>query len=221
MAESTPAPGFGLKLHSNSRNALALAIGFAGTMMVHHPMIISGFRRIQTDLGDTRLIHYLLEHGYLWVRRGPLHLEFWSPPFFYPVKNVAAYSDVLVGFGPVYWLWRASGASPDLAFGLWMISMSVLNYAAGLLLFRRGFRFGIPAAVAGAALVAFGAPRVNQTESPATAAVFLSIAGVVRAIAAIRRRAPEAFRCGLATGCWQLRRWWRSSTRRFTPPGSR
>ena len=40
--------------------------------------------------------------------------------------------------------------------------MSALNYAAGLLLFRRGLGFGMPAAVAGASLVAFGAPRLNQ-----------------------------------------------------------
>ena len=92
----------------------------------------------------------------------PEHLDFWSPPFFYPVKNAAAYSDVLLSVGPVYWLWRALGASPDLSFGLWMMSMSALNYAAGLLLFRKGFGFGMPAAVAGASLVAFGAPRLNQ-----------------------------------------------------------
>ena len=130
--------------------------------MAHHPMIFSGFRRIQTDLADTRLIHYLLEHGYLWAQRDPEHLDFWSPPFFYPVKNVAAYSDLLLSVGPVYWLWRALGASPDVSFGSWMISMSALNYAAGLLLFRKGFGFGMPAAVAGASLVAFGAPRMNQ-----------------------------------------------------------
>ena len=47
---------------------LVLGIGVLGLVMAHHPMLFSGFRRIQTDLRDTRLIHYLLEHGYLWVR---------------------------------------------------------------------------------------------------------------------------------------------------------
>jgi hypothetical protein len=102
---------------------LAVGFGVLGVMMAHHPMILSGFRRIQTDLGDTRLIHYLLEHGYLWAQRDPEHLDFWSPPFFYPVKNVAAYSDLLLSVGPVYWLWRALQASPDQSFGLWMISI--------------------------------------------------------------------------------------------------
>ena len=160
--EKTAARRFGPERGPIWRIGLVIAVGVVGVMMMHHPMIGSGFRRIQTDLGDTRLIHYMLEHGYLWAQRDARHLEFWSPPFFYPVKNAAAYSDVLLSVGPVYWITRALGASPDVSFGLWMIAMSALNYAAGLLLFKKGLGFGTPAAVAGASLVAFGAPRVNQ-----------------------------------------------------------
>jgi hypothetical protein len=155
-------PNFG----SVARIALAIGVGALGVLMAHYPMIFSGFRRLQTDLGDVRLIHYLLEHGYLWMRRVPGHLDFWSPPFFYPAPNVAAYSDVILSVGPVYWVYRILGASPDLSFGLWLVSMSVLNYAAGLLFFRKGLGFGIPAAVAGSALLAFGAPRLNQLYHP-------------------------------------------------------
>ena len=84
-----------------------MAIGILGVVMAHYPMIFSRFQRIQGGLADTRLIHYLLEHGYRWVRREPTHLEFWNPPFFFPIKNVAAYSDVLLTVGPIYWLARA------------------------------------------------------------------------------------------------------------------
>ena len=141
---------------------LVLVIGVLGLVMAHHPMLFSGFRRIQTDLRDTRLIHYLLEHGYLWVCGIPEHRTFWNPPIFYPVSNTAAYSDLLLSVGPVYWLWRAGGASPDLALAGWMISMSAVNYAAALVLFRKGLGFTwLPSASAGF-LVAFGAPRVNQ-----------------------------------------------------------
>src|SRR5271157_4865662 len=66
---------------------LVLVIGVLGLVMAHHPMLFSGFRRIQTDLRDTRLIHYLLEHGYLWVCGIPEHRTFWNPPIFYPVSN--------------------------------------------------------------------------------------------------------------------------------------
>ena len=69
---------------------MAIGVGVLGIIIAHHPMIASGFRRIQTDLSDSRFNHYLLEHGYRWVRREPLHLDFWSPPFFYPAKNAAA-----------------------------------------------------------------------------------------------------------------------------------
>ena len=141
---------------------LVLGIGVLGLVMAHHPMLCSGFRRIQTDLGDTRLNHYLLEHGYLWVRGVPEHSTFWNLPIFYPVSNTAAYSDLLLSVGPVYWLWRTVGASPDLALAGWMISMSAVNYASALALFRKGLGFAwLPSASAGF-LVAFGAPRVNQ-----------------------------------------------------------
>ena len=54
-----------LNLGSVTRIAMAIGFGALGVVIAHHPMIVSGFRRIQTDLADTRLNHYLLEHGYL------------------------------------------------------------------------------------------------------------------------------------------------------------
>ena len=166
----------GLKPRSIARIALAVGVGVLGVVMAHYPMIFSGFRRIQTDLGDTRLIHYLLEHGYLWVRREPGHLDFWSPPFFYPAKNAAAYSDVLLSVGPVYWLCRALGASPDLSFGLWMVSMSALNYAAGLLLFRQGTGFRDAGGGGGRVAGGLRCAAAEPDESPAIAAVLLPAA---------------------------------------------
>jgi hypothetical protein len=141
---------------------VVLALGAAGLIFAHHPMILSGFRRIQTDLADSRLIHYLLEHGYCWFSGVPGHKQFWNPPFFYPVSNVMAYSDPLVSFGPVYWLYRAFGASPDVSFQLWIVTMSALNYAAGVLLFRKALGLALVPSAVGSFLLAFGAPRVNQ-----------------------------------------------------------
>jgi len=181
--------------------ALCLGIGALGVVMAHHPMLFSGFRRIQTDLGDTRLIHYLLEHGYRWVRREPGHQAFWSPPFFYPVANAAAYSDVLLSVGPAYWLWRVMGASPDRSFGLWMVSISALNYAAGLLLFRKGLGFGVLASAAAAALVAFGAPRVNQLSHQQLLPCFY----VILTVYALSRLAGDRpMSRGVRAGYWLL-----------------
>ena len=140
------------------------------------------------------------------MRREPGHLDFWSPPFFYPATNVAAYSDVLLSVGPVYWLCRVLGASPDLSFGLWMVSMSVLNYAAGLLLFRKGLGFGMPAAVAGAALVAFGAPRLNQMDHQQLLPFFFPLL-TLYALARLAGDCRWAGGRGRATGCWRWRGW--------------
>jgi hypothetical protein len=144
------------------RIAVVLAIGVVGLVFAHHPILFSGFRRIQTDLADGRLIHYLLEHGYLWFKGIAGHRRFWDPPFFYPVLNATAYSDPLLSFGPVYWLCRALGASPDVSLLLWMLTMSALNYAAGVLLFRKALGLALVPSAVGSFLVAFGAPRVNQ-----------------------------------------------------------
>jgi hypothetical protein len=192
---------FNLNAGSVARISLAVGVGLLGVVMAHYPMIGSGFRRIQTDLGDSRLNHYLLEHEYRWLLRAPGHRQLWSPPFFYPLKNAAAYSDVLVGAAPVYWLWRALGVSLDLSFGLWMVSMSALNYAAGLLLYKRGLGFGWPAAVAGASLVAFGAPRLNQMSHQQCLPFFYGLL-VLYALARLCRD-WSLFRWARA-GCWLL-----------------
>ena len=39
--------------------AFAMGIGIVGILMAHHPMILSGFRRVQVDVGDSRLIGIL------------------------------------------------------------------------------------------------------------------------------------------------------------------
>ena len=141
---------------------LVMVIGVAGVLMAHSPMILSGFRKLQVDLGDSRLIHYLLEHGYLWIRGTPGHREFWNPPFFYPAPNAAAYTDIFLTVGPPYWIYRAAGIPLDLSFGLWMVTMSALNYAAGVVLFRKGLRLDVLPSAAGSFLIAFGTPRINQ-----------------------------------------------------------
>src|SRR5436190_653622 len=78
----------------------AAGVGAIGLLMAHHPMLLSGLRRVQVDVGDSRLINYLLEHNYRWYRGDPNHAEFWDPPFFYPARNIAAYSDTLLGIAP-------------------------------------------------------------------------------------------------------------------------
>ena len=103
--------------------------------MLFHPAIFSGFAQLQTDEGDTRFNHYILEHGYRWVRGDAFHSSLWDPPFFYPEKNVLAYSDTLFGVAPVYWVLRATGLAETSSFQLWAMLVVFLNFAASYWLF--------------------------------------------------------------------------------------
>ena len=151
-----------------------------GLLMMYHPTFLSGFERMQTDVGDTRLAVFLLEHTWRWVRG----LEsFWELPSFYPVHGVGAWCENFIGVAPIYWLWRAFGFEADTALQLWMPTISALNFWCAYLALRmaghlRGTRLGefhgfdYVAASAGAFLFAFSAARTNQIGHQQTLAVF-------------------------------------------------
>ncbi len=158
--------------------ALAASVGALGLMMMHHPMIFSGLRRVQVDLGDSRLINYLLEHNYLWYLGAPGHEGFWDPPFFYPARNIAAYSDSMLGIAPLYAAFRVAGFVPDTAFQLWMLALSALNYAVMLHFLTRRVGLSVAGASAGAFLFAFGSPRLNMLAQQTQMTQFLSLVSV-------------------------------------------
>src|SRR3954464_8645826 len=64
-----------------------------GILFANHPMLFSGLRRVTLNHEDPRLISYLLEHGYLWLKGNPLHRELWNPPFAGVPSNVQTDSD--------------------------------------------------------------------------------------------------------------------------------
>ena len=149
------------------KHAPLLVLGCAAALLVaFHPMLLSGLARVPGDLGDARLINYLLEHGWRWLLRRPPHRDFWSPPVFYPAANTAAYSDLLLSAGPFYWCWRAAGLPADTAFQLWMLTASGINY-----LVMYGFLARVPqlrslAAALGAVLFTAAACRVAEGLHP-------------------------------------------------------
>ncbi len=117
---------------------------------------------IQTDVGDTRINNYLLEHGFQWISGNPVHHNIWSPPFFYPDPNAAAYTDILLGGAPFYWAFRFLGIQFDTSFQLWMIVVLGLNYLTMLFFLRRGLGLSVIASIGGAYLLAFASSRANQ-----------------------------------------------------------
>jgi hypothetical protein len=136
------------------------ALWLCGMLLAFYPVLFSGFACVSGDLGDARLLNYLLEHDYRWLLRQPLHLDLWSPPFFYPEANVGAYSDILLSAGPCYWPWRLLGCVPETAFQLCLMALVTLNYFSFYLLATRCLRLPPVSAAFAAFLFAFASPRL-------------------------------------------------------------
>ncbi|MCI0570324.1 MAG: hypothetical protein L0Y66_06210 [Myxococcaceae bacterium] len=160
----------------------AVFVAFAGwalaLLLAHHPVLLSGFQQTQGDEGDVRFVHYVLEHGWRFVRGEPAHARFWDMPMFHPALNTTAYSEVMLGVGPLYWPWRAAGIPADTAFQLWLLSVTSLNFLSALWLLRVGVGVvGMPAVV-GALLFSAGSSRVNQANHPQLFAQFYCVLAV-------------------------------------------
>ena len=131
-----------------------------GVATTSYPTIVSGFRLVQGGLGDTRLVNFILEHGYRWLMGLPLAESFWSPPIFFPATGVTAYTDLLLGVAPLYWVWRWLGAAPDTAYQCWMLVCWSLNFVAFYWLLRRSLATSVLASSVGAWFFAFASPRM-------------------------------------------------------------
>jgi len=131
-----------------------------GIVTTSYPTIVSGFRLVQGGLGDSRLVNFTLEYGYRWLMGMPLAESFWSPPIFFPATGVTAYTDLLLGAAPLYWVWRWLGAAPDTAYQCWVLVCWSLNYVAFYLLLRRSLATSVLASSVGAWFFAFASPRM-------------------------------------------------------------
>src|SRR6202023_4363612 len=122
--------------------AVAAAVGIMASGLSFAEFLTSRFDHIAGNFGDARLIIYLHEHWYN-VYRGR---EAWlSPPFFFPVKHVLAYSHTLFLQSLPYSLLRLAGLDPYLSFEGTLMLFSWIGYGSTGGLFRllrgtRGFR---------------------------------------------------------------------------------
>lgn len=173
------------------RLPLVLAGWGVALLLAHHPALLSGLRLVQGDEGDVRFVHYVLEHGWRHVAGAPAHARFWDPPMFYPAPNTAAFSEVMLGVGPVYWLWRALGLEMDLAWQAWVLTLTSLNFLAMLWLLTRGLGLRLGPAVVGAVLFTAGAPRLNQLNHPQLTGQFLALVALGALLVLLR---PETDR---------------------------
>lgn len=139
---------------------LYVLVCIIGIFIIFYPTLLSNFAYMQTDPGDTRLNHYFLEHFFKVVTYNKYIGDLWSPPFFYPVKNVLAFSDNLFGSAPIYALLRFFFSS-DISFQLWMISVCILCYISFSFLLR-SYKVSHTVTILGAFIFAFGLLRVYQ-----------------------------------------------------------
>ena len=109
-----------------------LLIPIAAVIITLWPTLSSGLEYLQTDPGDTLLNHYFLEHAYQHIRDGQIlnPENFWSPNFFWPVKDTLAWSDHLIGPAVLYGLLRTFISDPYQAYAGWLSLTLGLNYVA-------------------------------------------------------------------------------------------
>ena len=109
-----------------------LLIPVAAILITLWPTLSSGLEFLQTDPGDTLLNHYFLEHAYQHIRDGQIlnPENFWSPNFFWPVKDTLAWSDHLIGPAVLYGLLRTFIRDPYQAYAGWLSLTLGLNYVA-------------------------------------------------------------------------------------------
>jgi len=178
--------------HFVSDKLLFFIFLLAGILALFHPTVLSGLSLMQTDPGDTRFNNYILEHGFQWMSGNPSNGNFWDLPMFFPARNTAAYSDILLGAAPPYWLFRLVGFLPDTAFQLWMLAMGILNYSVAYWTMRRGVGLSALASTGGAYLFAFAALRANQMSHQQLLPQFFSMLAVYCLIMIVRNeQSPE------------------------------
>jgi hypothetical protein len=139
--------------------ATVVVTGCAGLLMFHRATLLSGFDIVQADVGDSRIVVFLLEH---WHRVWALDAEWASPSMFYPLKGVLGYSDMLFGTGLLYTLFRKAGFGLFQAANATMVLLSLLSYVCAYWLLRRVLKASAFGSIMGAFFFAFAYPKFAQ-----------------------------------------------------------
>lgn len=137
-----------------------IAVCSFGVLIEFYPTLFSGFAHMQTAPDDPRFLNYVLEHYFQLLFNKEYIGTLWSPQFYYPFKNVLAFSENLFASAPVYIFFRIF-FSPDTAFQLWMITASIFCFFSFLILLRH-YNVNHLLSAFGAFLFAFGIPRIAQ-----------------------------------------------------------
>lgn len=136
-----------------------LLAGCAGVVVFHRATLLSGLDVVQADVGDSRLVVFLLEH---WNRVFTGNAEWASPSMFYPVKGVLGYSDMLFGMGVPYTVFRNSGLNLFEAANATVVALSLLSYLSAYWFLRHILTMNQSGSIVGAFFFAFAYPKFAQ-----------------------------------------------------------
>ena len=179
------------QIHSRWWPILGLLIGLG---LALHPLWRQTFQVVPGGLGDTRLVHFSLEHGTRYLLGVEGHRSLWDPPIFYPASGVAAYTDTLFSQVPFYAPFRFLGLSPLEAYQFWLVLIFGLNFSAGWLFFRRSLGLDALPATAGAFLFAFGSARMARIGHPQLLPAFFILLAAAALVGMLREGADRRSR---------------------------
>jgi hypothetical protein len=142
-------------MQKNTMAAICPIVFFVFAFMLIPYRLLHGFDLVPGDIGDSRLINWLLENVYQFFAGKSDSL--WHPGFFWPFPFVIGFSENLFGSTPFYILFRLATGEPDTAFQLWFFFGYLANFGAAYYALRR-LDTGILAATTGALIFAFALP---------------------------------------------------------------
>lgn len=143
-------------------NYISLLFLLIGLFIFCYPMFISGGQLLPGGLNDTRILNYMLEHGYQYFTQQYMHSSLFDMPMFYPRTNTLSYSDMLIGEMFIYVPIRFFINNPQDALKIWFIFCCIINYVSMFFLLRKVFNFNTISSSIGAFLFSFALPRQNE-----------------------------------------------------------
>jgi len=133
---------------------------FFGLSIFFYPVFLNT-NNMPGDLGDGRLVNYILEHYYQYINNSPIHDRFWNLPMYYPLKNTLAYADILFGSSFLYVPFRYF-FNPQTSFQIFSILVCCLNYYIFYFFSKKIFNFSSFWAAFASFIFSFSLPRYAQ-----------------------------------------------------------
>jgi len=175
---------------ASSRAFFILALA-TGLMLQFYSLFFSGFQQTIWDQSDSRLVHFILEHGFQWLKGNPLDAHYLSPPVYNPHPGTLAYSELLVGALPLYAPLRIF-FSPEFAYQAWMLLVQIIGFFSFYFLLTWSLNFNRMASVLGAFLFTFARFKSAQLGHFQLSLQFYAIFSIALMVRAVRGhpRAP-------------------------------